>query len=153
MCEDEKIVRDIFWAHHDSMKLFNTFSSVLIIYSTYKTNNYSLLLLNIIGVTSIKITYSANFAFLNVKKWIMLHGLWKCVRIVERPINMSHVIVTYCNTTLMNSVAKKIPKSYVLFCKYHITKNVISRLKHAVGTKQIKSEDGKMVKPIRFWKA
>lgn len=66
---------------------------------------------------------------------------------------MPHVIVTYCDTALMNSVAKKNLKSYVLLCKYHITKNVISRLKHAVGTKQIKSEDGKMVKPTRFWKA
>lgn len=60
---------------------------------------------------------------------------------------MLNVILTDRDTTLMNSIAKVFPTSYALLCKYHITKNVRSRLKSTVGTKQIKDEDGKMVKP------
>lgn len=42
------IVRDISWSHPNSVKLFNTFSFVLIIDSIYKTNKYRLPLLEII---------------------------------------------------------------------------------------------------------
>ena len=37
--------------------------------------------------------------------------------------------------------------SSALLCKYHITKNVRSQVKLAVGTKQVKGGDGKTVKP------
>lgn len=47
---------------------------------------------------------------------------------------------------LMNSVAKVFPTSYILFCRYHITKNVRNRVKLAVETKQIKVGDKIIVK-------
>src|SRR4051812_26510530 len=34
-CEDKVTVRDIFWTHPESIKLFNRFPTVLVIYSTY----------------------------------------------------------------------------------------------------------------------
>lgn len=68
MCEDGEIVRDIFWGHLDSIKLFNTFINVLIIDSTYKTNVYKLPLLEIVGVTSTEKTYYVGFVFLESKK-------------------------------------------------------------------------------------
>ncbi|XP_058762790.1 uncharacterized protein LOC131636149 [Vicia villosa] len=49
-CEDNVIVRDIFWTPPESINLFNTFPTV--IDSTYKANKYRLMLLEIIGVTS-----------------------------------------------------------------------------------------------------
>lgn len=63
---------------------------------------------------------------------------------------MLQVVVTNRNTTLMNSVANVFPTSYVLLSKYHKTENVRDRLNLAVGTKQIKSEDRKMVKPSQI---
>lgn len=60
---------------------------------------------------------------------------------------MPHTIVTDHDTILMNLISTVLPTSYALFCKYHITKNVRSRLKPPVDTKQIKGEDEKMVKP------
>lgn len=59
--------------------------------------------------------------------------------------NKSKFIVTDHDTTLMSSVANAF-HTYALLCSYHITKNVRSRLKHVVGTKQIYGEYGKMVK-------
>ncbi|XP_050919284.1 uncharacterized protein LOC127136806 [Lathyrus oleraceus] len=88
-CEDGVTVRDIFWTHPDSIKLFNTFPTTFIIDSKYKTNKYRLPLFEMVGISSIEKTYHVG---------------------------------------------------------YHITKNVRSQVKHAVETKQIKSEDGKIVK-------
>ena len=42
---DSDDVSDVFWAHPNSTKLFNTFSTVLVLDSTYKTNKYRLSLL------------------------------------------------------------------------------------------------------------
>jgi len=49
---DSDDVRDIFWAHPNGIKLFNTFSTVLVLDSTYKTNKYHLSLLEFVGKTS-----------------------------------------------------------------------------------------------------
>ncbi|XP_050876455.1 protein FAR1-RELATED SEQUENCE 5-like [Lathyrus oleraceus] len=67
-CEDGVTVGDIFWTHPDSIKLFNTFPTVLIIDSTYKTNKYRLPLLKIVGFTSTEKTYFIEFAFLESEK-------------------------------------------------------------------------------------
>ncbi|CAK8563106.1 unnamed protein product [Lathyrus sativus] len=67
-CDDGVTIRDIFWTHPDSIKLFNTFSTVLILDSTYKTNKYRVLLFEMVGVTSTEKTYSVGFAFLECEK-------------------------------------------------------------------------------------
>jgi len=46
------------------VKLCNAYNLVFFIDSTYKTNNYRLLLLDIVGVTPIGIPFSATFAYL-----------------------------------------------------------------------------------------
>ncbi|XP_058748401.1 protein FAR1-RELATED SEQUENCE 5-like [Vicia villosa] len=68
VCENKVSVHDIFWAHSESIKLFNTFPSVHIIDSTYKTNKYRLPLLEVIGVTSMENAFSVGFAFLESEK-------------------------------------------------------------------------------------
>ena len=55
---DSDDVSDIFWTHLDGIKLFNTFSMVLMLDSTYKTNKYHLLLLEFFGNTSTQLTFS-----------------------------------------------------------------------------------------------
>ena len=66
--DDGVTIREIFWTHSDSVKLFNTFPTVLIIDSTYKTNKYKLPLLEIVGVTLTEKMYSVGFAFLEREK-------------------------------------------------------------------------------------
>jgi hypothetical protein len=55
---------DILWAHPGSVKLFNTFPTVLIMDSTCKTNKYRLPLLKFVGSTCIGKTYAIAFAYL-----------------------------------------------------------------------------------------
>ncbi|XP_050896317.1 protein FAR1-RELATED SEQUENCE 6-like [Lathyrus oleraceus] len=146
-CEDGVTVRDIFWTHPNSIKLFNMFPIVLIIDSTYKTNKYRLPLLEMVGVTSTEKTYYVGFAFLErEKEENVTWALEVCREMLKDQEEMLKVIVTDRYTSLMNSVAKVFPTSYALLCSCHTTKNVRSRVKVAVGTKQIKVEDGKMVK-------
>lgn len=115
---------------------------MLIIYSTYRINKYKLPLLEIIGVISIEKTSSVGFTFLDSEKeknvtW----DLDVCRAMLKDKENTPKVIVTDRDTTLINLIAKVFPNSYILLCRYHITKNVRSPVKLAVGTKQIKGED------------
>ncbi|XP_050889882.1 protein FAR-RED ELONGATED HYPOCOTYL 3-like [Lathyrus oleraceus] len=145
--EDGVTVRDIFWTHPDSIKVFNMFPTVLILNSTYKINKYRLPLLEMIGVTSTEKTYYVDFAFLECeKKDNFTWALEVCQTLLKDQGEMPKAIVTDRDTALMNLVPKVFPSSNALFYRYHITKNVRSRVKHAVGMKQIESEDGKMVK-------
>ena len=66
-CESQ-IIQDIFWTHPTSLKLFNNFSNVLIMDSTYKTNLYRMPLFEIVRVTSTDMTYSIGFAFMTLEK-------------------------------------------------------------------------------------
>ena len=65
---------------------------------------------------------------------------------VEGPRGYAKVIVTDRDTTLMNVVAIVFPTSSTLPCRYHITKNMRSQVKPAVGSKKVAGEDGKLVK-------
>lgn len=73
-CKNEISVRDIFWTHPGSIKLFNMFPTMLILDSTYKTNKYRHPLLNMVDVTSIEKTCSIGFAFIESEKRRILLG-------------------------------------------------------------------------------
>jgi len=63
--DNEDVVRDILWAHPDSIKLLNLFPTMLICDTTYKTNKYHFPLLEIIGITSTNMTFVVAFAYLS----------------------------------------------------------------------------------------
>jgi hypothetical protein len=54
----------IFWEHQNSIKLFNMFSTMLVLDSTYKTNKYRLPLLTFVGNTSTMKKFSIDFAYM-----------------------------------------------------------------------------------------
>lgn len=69
-----------------------------------------------------------------------------CKSMLKDKKNMAQFIITDRDIALMNSVATVFPTSSALLCKYHIIKNVRSRVKHVVGTKQVKCDYDKIVK-------
>ncbi|CAK8562949.1 unnamed protein product [Lathyrus sativus] len=102
MCEDGVTVRDIFWTHPDSIKLFNMFPIVLIIGSMYKTNKYKLPLLEMVGVTSTKKTYYVGFAILESKKEENVTWALEVFRTMFKDLEeMPKVNVTDYDTSLM----------------------------------------------------
>jgi len=117
-CNSNEItLEDIFFAHPESIKLLNTFPTILVVDSTYKTNNYRMSLFEIVGCTSTKMTYSVGFAFLHFEledkfTWAltMVKGL------LSSKDNMPKVIVTDRDGALMNAVGKVFPETYTMLC-------------------------------------
>ncbi|XP_028126176.1 protein FAR-RED ELONGATED HYPOCOTYL 3-like [Camellia sinensis] len=67
-CVDTEIVIDLFFAHPTSLNLLHAFPKVFLMDCTYKTNRYRFPLLEIVGVTSIDMTFSVAFAYLQYEK-------------------------------------------------------------------------------------
>ena len=125
---EETTLEDLFFAHPESIKLLNTFPTVLVMDSTYKTNNYRMPLFEIVGCTSTRMTYSVGFAFLHFElednfAWAltMLKGL------LYSKDNMPKVIVTDMDGALMKAVGTVFPETYTMLCYFHIGKNVRSK--------------------------
>ena len=72
---EETTLKDLFFAYPESIKLLNTFPTVLVMDSTYKTNNYRMSLFEIVGCTSTKMTYSVGFIFLHFERITLLGHL------------------------------------------------------------------------------
>jgi hypothetical protein len=66
--DGSSVVRDVFFAHHKSVSLFNSFPTVLVMDSTYKTNKYKMPLFEIVGFTSNEKTFNVGFAWLTNEK-------------------------------------------------------------------------------------
>ncbi|CAJ2665946.1 unnamed protein product [Trifolium pratense] len=76
---DSTTIQDIFWAHPESVILFNTFPTVLMLDSTYKTNKYKMPLFEIVGVTSTEKSYNVGFAYIaNEKEEDFIWALETC---------------------------------------------------------------------------
>ncbi|XP_058733650.1 protein FAR1-RELATED SEQUENCE 5-like [Vicia villosa] len=102
--ENSDIVADILWTHPDSIKLLNMFPLVLIFDCTYKTNRYRLLLLEIVGVISIKLTFSVAFAYLEHER--EENFTWALKRLKELFYSeklLPDVLVTDRELALMNA--------------------------------------------------
>ena len=110
--EGEDVIRDVFQAHPDSVKLLNVFHYVVVIDSTYKTNRYRLPLLEIVGMTPTSLTFSVAFVFMESERannmvWVLenLRGL------IMSDDCLPDVIVTDKDLALMSAVNIVFPTS------------------------------------------
>ncbi|KAL5142522.1 Protein FAR1-RELATED SEQUENCE 2 [Glycine soja] len=122
--------------HPDAVKLTNSCNLVFLIDSTYKTNKYKLSLLDIVGVTPTRMTFSAGFAYLEGERlnnvvWALewFQGLFM------RADALPGVIVTNRDLSLMNAVKTVFPDATNLLCLFHIDKNVKAKCKTLVAQK------------------
>jgi len=132
------VVRDLFWCHPDAVKLCNVCHLVFLIDSTYKTNRYKLLLLDFVGVTPTRMTFSVGFAYLEgecvnnlVRALEQFRGLFlrnNCLPIV---------IVIDRDLALMNALKIVFPECTNLLCRFHIDKNVKAKCKSLIGQKNV----------------
>ena len=115
------LLKDIVWAHPASIDLLHVFPYVLIMDCIYKTNRYRLLLMEIVRVTSIEMTFSVAFAYLEAEwednfSWCLdslrslMHGC------------MPSFIITNRYIACMNAIEKIFPISRYLLCKCYIRK-------------------------------
>ncbi|KAJ1390985.1 OTU domain [Sesbania bispinosa] len=110
--EDSDVVRDIVWTHPDALKLLNLFFIVLIIDTTYKTNKYRLPLLEVVRVTSIELTFSVAFAYMEQEKADNFMWVLEKLKSMISFLDVSpQVIVTDRDIALMNAVEKVFPNA------------------------------------------
>jgi len=108
--ESSRVVSDVFWTHPDSLKLLNAFSNVLLMDTTYKTNKYRLPLLEVVGVTSIGLTFSAAFVLMATKR--QNNFIWALQRLrglFLRQDVYPTVIVSDRDLALMNAIEVVFP--------------------------------------------
>ena len=102
-CDASGHVTHLFFSHHKSIELARTYSSVLLMDCTYKTNKFGMPLLNVISMTSFNTTFFACFIFLKDEKeedykW----ALTRVSRLFDG-IKKPEVVVTDRELALMNA--------------------------------------------------
>ncbi|XP_024640748.1 protein FAR1-RELATED SEQUENCE 5-like [Medicago truncatula] len=142
-----EVVSDVFWAHPYSIKLFKTFSTLLVLDSTYKTNKCRLPLLEFVGNTSTMITFSIDFAYMMSERQDNVY--WALQRFCE----MLHskdlhpkVVVTNWEYALINVVEYVFPKATTMLCSYHIGQNVRAKCKLDCKVTDLKGKNGQAIK-------
>ena len=103
--ESSRVVSDIFWTHPDSLKLLNEFNNVLLMDTTYKTNKYRLPLLEVVCVTSTRLTFSVVFVLMSTERennftWALQRLRWLFLRADVYPT----VTVSDRDLTIMNAI-------------------------------------------------
>ncbi|KAH1265995.1 PKS-NRPS hybrid synthetase [Glycine max] len=104
--------------------------------STYKTNRYRLSLLDFVGMTPTRMTFSAGFAYLEGER--VNNVVWALERfrgLFLRRDRLPIVIVTDRDLALMNAVETIFPECTNLLCRFHIDKNVKAKCKSLIGQK------------------
>jgi len=130
------VVHDIFWCHPDAVKLCNACNLVFLIDSTYKTIRYRLSLLDFVGVTPTRMTFTTGFAYLEDER--VNNVVWALERfrgLFLKRDSLPGVIVTDKDLTLMNAVKTVFPECTNLLCRFHIDKNVMAKCKSLIGQK------------------
>ncbi|XP_045830906.1 PKS-NRPS hybrid synthetase cheA-like [Trifolium pratense] len=134
-------VQDIFFAHPKSISLFNSFPTVLLMDSTYKTNKYKMPLFEIVGFTSTGRSFNVGFAWLtNEREDNFTWALEQCVSLLRNEDVRPKVIVTDRDLALMNAVSEVFPTSAAMVCRFHVKKNVSSKMKEIVKIKNGENE-------------
>ncbi|KAI5435977.1 hypothetical protein KIW84_022415 [Lathyrus oleraceus] len=143
--DDSEVVRDIFWAHPDSVKLLNIFPIVLVMDSTYKTNKYRQPLFEIVGMTSTELTFVVAFAYMESEQtenfcWV----LEKLKELFVKKDLCPQVILTDRDLALMKTIEIVFPRSINLLCRFHINKNVGAKHKQHVVNDLVESAHWKL---------
>ena len=93
--DNEDVIRGILWAHPNPIKLLNSFPTMLISDTTYKTNKYCLPLLEIVGITSTNMTFSVAFAYLSSKRTTNFE--WDLSKVKGLLVKRLCVALGYCH--------------------------------------------------------
>jgi len=105
--------------------------------STYKTNKYRHLLLEIVGVTSTGLTFSASFVLLSTKRENnFIWALQRLKGLFLREDVYPQVIVSDRDLALMNAINVVFLETSHILCRFHINKNVKAKCKMFVDSRK-----------------
>jgi hypothetical protein len=140
---EEGIVTAVLFAHPKSLAYLKSYTEVLILDCTYKTNKYKMPLLNAIGVDACQRSFCIAFAFLSGEEEEDYNWALAQLRSIYVAIcaDFPSVILTDRCLACMNAVASTFPDSTSLLCLWHINKAVLRHCMDAF-TKDAKDHGG-----------
>ena len=130
--DENNRVASFFFAKKDSIKVFRRFPDVLVMDATHKTNRYRMPLLEVSGLLSSNKTYILCAAFMKnetvadyvwalkqMKHFIFINGFTPTIITTDREL------------ALMSAIEQQLPGVQNLLCRWHIMKNVLTKLTRA----------------------
>jgi hypothetical protein len=121
----------LFFAHPEALKLYHRNLDLLFIDSTYKTNRWSMPLLNIGGVTNNNMTIQVAVCFLSEESkpdydWA-IEQLFNCI--TDQKVRQPRTIITDRELALINAIVKRFRFSKHILCQWHVSQNVCLKVK------------------------
>jgi hypothetical protein len=128
---DTNEITDIIWVHPESLELYVNFPSVLVIDATYKTNEYRIPLLEVVGITSTMQTYSLMFGYLSNEKAERVAWALGTLKqwMVERGALMPSVLVSDRDLALIKALEECFPEAHHILCVWHINQAIMKKCK------------------------
>ncbi len=120
-------VTHLFFASRRSLHLFLLYPEVLLLDCTYQTNRYGLPLLNMVGMTGVKLSFLVACAFLRSESEEDYR--WVLERLALHIPSSPGVVVTDCDHALMNALGGVFPASFLILCRWHVRRSVQARCK------------------------
>jgi hypothetical protein len=129
LVDDDGTLNSLFFIHPESLEFARNFPSVFVMDATYKTNKYSMPLLNITGISSTFSSFNAGFIFLRAET--EQYYTW-ALGVLNRAWGFApKTVATDRELALMNSIKTVWPTATNLLCAWHINKNVLAKtIKH-----------------------
>ncbi|POW16124.1 hypothetical protein PSTT_01562 [Puccinia striiformis] len=153
----EGVIQNIFFAHPGSIHLARMYHHVALLDATYKTNQYQIPLLHIIGQTATNRSFSIGFCFMTYED--EPNYLWAVQNLekhVWRRERSPQVFITDREAALRNALKTVFPDSQANLCTWHLTKNITTHCKTHITGPKILDSSGKLVPPwdvfISLWK-
>ncbi|XP_012832675.1 PREDICTED: protein FAR-RED ELONGATED HYPOCOTYL 3-like [Erythranthe guttata] len=131
--ETTHAVIDLMWAHPLSVELLSKFPYVILLDSTYKTNQYKLPLLEIVGVTPVGKFFTVGVVFMRHEN--EEHYTWVLQRLKRLfpPHTLPSALVTDRELGLLKAIENVFPTVPHLLCLWHINMNVGRRASKCFG--------------------
>ncbi len=127
----------LFFASQQSLHLFELYPEVLLLDCTYPTNRYGLPLINMVGMTGVKLSFLVGCAFLPSES----EEDFDCVlEMLASHLPLSPgVVVTDCDYALMNALNSVFPSSYHILRQWHVGRSVHTRCRSHFSSHQVSS--------------
>ncbi|XP_074314062.1 uncharacterized protein LOC141649264 [Silene latifolia] len=114
----------VFMAHPEAVKMFRSYYYVVLIDSTYKTNEYRLPLVEMVGVTPVGKSFVIAYALVTHESEEKYMWVLRKLKALLNDAVQPNAIVTDCEAGLLNAIPTVFPDSSHLLCLWHIYSNV-----------------------------
>ncbi|XP_074271186.1 uncharacterized protein LOC141595111 [Silene latifolia] len=120
-------------AHPEAVKMFRSYYYVVLIDSTYKTNEYHLPLVEMVGVTPVGKSFVIAYALVTHESEDGYLWVLRKLKALLNDVVQPNAIVTDCGGSLLNAIPTVFPVSSHLLCLWHIYSNVETKALDITG--------------------